>query len=654
VRITDPHADHFLRAAGATRVPHSCVFVTCQSKSELPIGGIGEIRTFATGAAVHARLEGGEWTRRNSITFTDNFDFWEWLAGRQTARDPVWIFANNLKENAAFLGVWDRVDDGILKLNVPCKKCGEYESDGCKGHKPFRGACVVSDPPVILVFATAKGVIKILDITNYLDTPLEKIGLSVGHPRIAVSSDEPGPEVLAQVVDADLTIIEKTMSGIIATWDREQCGAWATTAAGLSWAAFRQTVDYKQILIDHEEKHTAAERAGYYGGQAESFFIGRCVEPIHYLDVRSMYPSVMHSHRYPVHFLHEGHQRDPTHVLRRLAFDCAIARVTVRTERAGYPKRIVAEPRAVDRSSPVRRRVGAAWQADRLGFPVGEYSTTLAGPELRRAIERDELLEIQSIYWYRSAKIFTNFVESWFHKRPQVVDQQNYTDDLLYKTVLNSLSGKFGQHKQRWKDRPGIRAQARWGEWPSVRAETEEVTRMRAIGGYVQELEAGGESKDSFPGISAYITSYGREQMLWLREQCPERSVVYQNTDSLLVTDEGYYVLNQKGLIGTTELGRLRFVETLHNLEIFSLNDYQHDGGKVLSGVKAGAESVGGGQYRTNRVESIAAQWSRTPDGSVLVEPVLISLARDSISRTRNIDGWTTPPRFRAGDEVPF
>lgn len=645
---------HYVRPTSATSIPQNLIFVDVESRSRPDPEGGGVLQSFRLGVAISVQRFGDQWKRRDVLHFTTTFDFWEFVTSKATPKKPVWIFSHNLSCDAAWLGTWEQMEEQNLKLNVPCANCGEYQKGPCKDHHPFRGTAVITDPPVILCLRSRAGVIRMVDTMNYWKTSVYKLGQGVGYPKILILGSNPDDDVLFQLCEADATIIERTMCGLLDEWDHDQCGHFTATAAGLGWAAFRKTIAAKEILVCHDEPQISMQRAAYYGGQAEAFFVGAVREPVSLFDVRSLYPSVMRENRFPVEFLEMEENISPGECLRRLSFDCAVAHVVLRTERAGYPLRLRGGVKRVGLVPDVAVDGRLRIEPDRLGFPIGRYATHLAGPELLRAIARDECEEIISIAWFRSGRIFQNFVDIWFSKRPLHISPATFTKDLLCKTVLNSLSGYLAKHKIRWKERPDLRPLYRWGEWLGIQAQTDKITKYRSVGGAVQELEEPGESRDSFPAISAYITAYGREQMLWLREQCPPETVYYQDTDSLVLNCEGENVLRGRKLIGTGELGRLRFMHTLPGLVIHAVKDYEFEGHRVIAGVREKATVEGPGRFRQERWESIADQWSRGGVTEIRVGEEVVAFSRTRIPRPIGPDGWTSAPRVDTKTENPF
>lgn len=654
MHVGEDKEPHFLRPITSTTIPQNLVFVDCESTSE-PIPNRPETaQRLRLGVAISVRRENGRWARRHVFHFTDPIEFWGWIIQKIQPKRPLWLFAHNLAVDAVWIDVFGRVDDKTLTISSPCEKCGFYEKGQCKEHRYFRGAAVMTDPPVIFCFKSNRGVIRMIDTMNYWKTSVASLGAGLGLPKIEMPHYDEAIEKWFTYCERDCEIVEKTVCNLMDVWEKEECGHWESTAAGLAWSAFRKTMPAKSIVVDHREPHTAMERAAYYGGQAEAYYTGLVKEPVTMLDVRSLYPAMMQSQEFPIAYC--GHEVLPNMrtVIARMRIHTCIASVIVRTEGSGYPKRIKANKTIKEGGIKISLKGQVVFEPDRLAFPVGEYHTYLAGPELQRAIDRDEIVQIKSIAWYRSGQPFTEFVDRWYAKRPLVVTPENIAQDMLAKTILNSLSGKFAQHKMRWVDMPLIRAQKSWGQWFVYDAEKKAVRKFRAIGGYVQELTDGGEGRDAVCAISAYITAYGREYMRSVREFCPPNSVYYQDTDSLMVNNEALAALDNRGLVGTGELGKLRIIGFYDKCHIYAVKDYEADGKAVISGVKKSAKKIGPGIYEQEQWDSLANTLSRPPDGIVKIRPTVLRLNRERFARHRGSDGWTFPPRLIGDEEIPF
>lgn len=646
LRVDHNSGPHYLRPTISTSVPSNLIFVDCESYRERLPKDRGEIQRFRLGVAIGVRREKGRVARRTIFKFDDTREFWAWAMGRTSPKRPMWIYAHNLAADCTWLGTWDMVDSGKLRFNEPCPSCGRMAKGKCKSHSVFRGACIISDPPVILAVKCDKGVIRMVDTINYWRTSVAALGDGIGLPKLPLPAQTAPQEDWFQYCQRDTEIIEQSVCQLMDKWEADDCGHWSTTAAGLGFAAFRRIAPEKQILINHSEPQISLSRAAYYGGQAEAYYLGEMKQKIYLYDVRSFYPRIMLDHWFPVEFMKMGKDLDPQSVKRKMQFHCCVARCTVRTMFDGYPKRLL------DLDKHGKTKVAEyldgqiVFGEPRLAFPTGEYQTCLAGPELARAIENRELVKIHEIAWYRSAKVFSNFIRIWYDRRPELVTPETFAQDLLCKTVMNSMSGRFGQRKRQWTDMPMLAAMTRWGQWIDVNAATGKVHKMRAIAGHVQELEESGEARHSFPAISAYITAYGREHMLWLRSHCPPQSVLYQDTDSLMCLQPASNNLQHYGLIGNGQIGYLRLVGTSESCHIHAVKDYEFGGKAVVAGVKPDAKRIASGRWKQDEWESLPSILSRLPDGSVRVRSVRVNLSRDRVGRIPTESGWTVAPHL--------
>ncbi|GAJ19963.1 unnamed protein product, partial [marine sediment metagenome] len=170
------------------------------------------------------------------------------------------------------------------------------------------------------------------------------------------------------------------------------------------------------------------ERASYRGGRTECFFLGDLTDGDYYvLDVNSLYPAVMVDIQYPRKYkkiVHEPILRDLRYALRNHS---VIARVLVETIEPVY---------AVKQARTV--------------FPIGRFMVTLCTPELKYALEHNDIIEVESMVVYEQAPLFTRFINRIYKLRQQFKAAGNESYQVLCKYLLNSLYGKFGQKADIW------------------------------------------------------------------------------------------------------------------------------------------------------------------------------------------------------------
>lgn len=167
-------------------------------------------------------------------------------------------------------------------------------------------------------------------------------------------------------------------------------------------------------------------KSSYCGGRTECFFIGTMFAPkdspkrIFYVDINSMYPSVM-LYDFPQPFVY-----DATPDLDRLG-------VTEATVKSDLPIPVL----------PLRRE-------GKLIFPNGVFRGVWTNAELNYAVECGvRVLKIhRGISFPYTIKPFEDFVTTLYEKR------KRSDDELMrqtFKLFMNSLYGKFGQGKERKK-----------------------------------------------------------------------------------------------------------------------------------------------------------------------------------------------------------
>ena len=129
----------------------------------------------------------------------------------------------------------------------------------------------------------------------------------------------------------------------------------------------------------------------------------------------------------------------------------------------------------------------------------------------------------------------------------------------LAKGLAVSALGKLAQREQTWEEVTPDYNDPLWGEWWGPSRDGS-ITRYRALAGTTSRLVHTGLHSGAVPQIPIWIWSAGR-CWLWRRiRACGLSSVLYADTDGLVVTGEGYARLCSAGLIRDNEWGELRTV----------------------------------------------------------------------------------------------
>lgn len=564
----------YLTRNEGSEAPSNIVFVDTESYKEQDSADKHKYHyTLRLWCAIRCRLENGQVTRRITSQGKTHTEFWNWLHTVSDDNRCTWVFAHNLGFDLTQLHFWEQLDAGEFTTE-PLYRSSENQ-DGSK-QKSWQGKMCLEHSPTFVVVRRGRRTFKFVDSVNYWPKSLDTIGRNIGIRKHQMPGfDRPDYEWYNYCMQ-DCRVLEASIVGLIERWKREDCGVFQMTAASLSMTNFRHTCDITvskdgpvDIVCEPNAKEHELEREAYFGGRIGCFYIGRREERIYHLDVNSLYPAVMSTNLFPRRFVGYDYNPSVHSVIDRMRVYGVVARVFVRSRYETYPVRVD----------------GEQYHA------VGNYWASLCGPELLRAIDSGSVDKIDCLQFYSVAHLFTKWVGYWYQRKLEAIDKgESGKQDLEFcKLVLNSLSGKWAQRSRHWIDQPGRYPMKRWGGWSEYNDDTCSWDDYRGIGGCQQKMVDGGEPAHSFPLISAYITAYGREYMRKLINYCPDGSVLYMATDSLICTEDAYASLAAEGFIDDRKLGSLRVVGVHNSCDIHGPNYYALDDVETSTGLRGKA-----------------------------------------------------------------
>lgn len=638
--------------------PSSLVFVDVETQQDvITKKPLRSIQRFRLGCATYIRYDRGTISRRDQIDFTSSIDFWNWLEGKQQQSKPLWVYGHNLGFDLTQLRFWELLQLGEYRV----KTVTPNESNGqLSGAKSWRGKLVIDGFPFFVYAMGSKGKVKFVDSMNLFPYSLAKLGEELGFPKGKWPGFDCSNEELFPYCRQDVNVLERAITRTLDEWIATDGGNWQPTAAMLAITSFRHKLPKKThhskdrtIVLDDKDDWVPLERAAYYGGQTTCFYIGAVLPidhesnqtsavlndterrkptgPIWLLDVRSLYPSVMRDGKFPFRRLFRRKSMDVRELRRTMESYGAVAHVRISDAQNEYTV----------------RRDGRQYQV------TGDYKTELAGPELLRALDAGSVVRIYDAQIYCMDCLFRDWVDDWYARRLEAIRAGDQFQVAFCKMILNSLSGKFAQQSDIWQDEPKKVPLVDWGYWYEIDADTGERRSWRSVGGNAQIHTPAPDPWYTFPAISAYITSMGREHMRWLRSLCPAGSVLYQATDSLMVTRDGYYALHEAGLIRENELGYLSVKTVAEYGEILGVNHYRLGEEWVRSGSWGRAVRGEDGRFWYQSFEGVKSIIARQPDGSIRVDEHLLGSIGEYQKGTKDDAGWTSFPVL-GGEKVPF
>ena len=488
----------------------------------------------------------------DKILYHDLSRFFSWLENIAMREDYIYVVAHNWHFDYWLMSFHDYMKERGWALKYRDWESSRFVMKYCRG----------------------KRTITLLDSTNFFKVPLSQLGKVLGLEKVRIEDfSKVSDRKLEQRVIVDVKILARAITSFFEFILSENLGNHGYSIASASFKAFRRKFLDGEIEPPRDPEIIKLESDSYFGGRVECFRLGHYQGDFYILDVNSLYPFVMKTNIFPTRCI--GYYRGGSPETLKNIIDSGylvIARVILRTDQPIYP-----------------------FRGERLIFPVGEFETVLATPELKIALERGHVKEVKEFSVYEGRPLFREFVEYFFKKRLESKRQKNRVMDLFYKIILNSLYGKFGQRIRKWHrieealpedppektvmfpDRPGYYRAVKFDGWYWV---LEREKRTSAL---------------TFIAIASHVTSYARAYLWSLMEKAGREEVFYCDTDSVFVTRKGYMRLRE--LIHPTELGKLSLEAQSSWLDIRGLKDYAYEGCEKIKGVGKYIKKLGENIY---------------------------------------------------------
>ncbi|MBU2685564.1 MAG: DNA polymerase, partial [Gammaproteobacteria bacterium] len=257
--------------------------------------------------------------------------------------------------------------------------------------------------------------------------------------------------------------------------DENDLGNFGPTVGRQAFNAYRHRFMSSKIGIHRDKAAVRLERAAYRGGRTECFQVGHFTDgPYYKLDVNSMYAAIMLGYSFPKKLISVIRNVKASDLARLLNQYSVIAEVVIQPKEPIYPKRM----------------------SGRNSYPTGTFMTTLTSPELRRALENDEVRGVGEVAFYESARLFTDYISFFAERRQWYKSQGSDTMQEICKLLMNSLQGKFGQkgHEQEVVGYTLPSIAIRRKEYDALTGDMSEILHM---GGSIIRQTTEGEGRDS-------------------------------------------------------------------------------------------------------------------------------------------------------------
>jgi len=448
-------------------------------------------------------------------------------------------------------------------------------------------------------------ILHLWDTMNYVSKSLEKIGESIGFPKLKVDFINVSNKDLKIYCQRDTEIIFQFIKKLVNFLEINDLSRLKATGSSLSFNTFRHKFyepikenDESWIWIHNWKRAIKLERESYRGGITDCFKIGKSKVKLYKLDINSMYPSLMKEKLLPYKLIanfHEfNHSNKQLHqiyqIVKKNNYGVIInATVELNKENAYILNNF--------------KNVGF----NKSIFAYGKFNISLCTPELEFLENCNTKITVHEINVYQTKIIFKEFVEFFYGVRLKAKKENNKVDDEFCKIILNGQYGKWGQKKIDYNILE--RNSKFYKEYSQIillmldkATERTGITNFEKTICYLGSIVNEGElyvvngklyllkkieenSYDSFVAISSFITSYARMMLIKYLLIAERKNVYYCDTDSLFINEIGFNNLKRNGYISKTELGLLK-IEDEGIGNFYAPKFYDFDGERKCKGIK--------------------------------------------------------------------
>lgn len=434
--------------------------------------------------------------------------------------------------------------------------------------------------------------LNIWDTFNYARMSVDKIGESIGIPKLSVDFENCTNAELEVYCLRDTEILYQFIKRLCDFLQEHDLSKLKSTAGSLSINIFRHSF-YKEkekpIYIHAVKKAVKLERESYKGGITDVFNLNS-IDTCYKLDINSMYPYIMKNNTLPTKLL--GYFNDGIKQFK-------LRRIIKKSEHDNYG--IIAD---VMINLP-KDYAYILHKFNKSMFVHGKFRITLCKPELDFVRKYGKILHYYQVNIYEMSNFLSEFITFFYGKRLEYKQQNNTAYEQFCKLVMNNLYGKFAQRRiekhvfgkssqdnkffYKYQDIIEImleKNQEKIG-LPVVYLGTivNEGELYIVNNQLIHQKQTNENAVESFVAVSSFITSYARMLLINYLLTAKRENVYYCDTDSLFTNKVGYNLLLEQDLISDTKLGMLK-IEGIGKAKFYAPKFYDFENERKAKGIK--------------------------------------------------------------------
>ncbi len=488
--MTRPAVIHYLRPNHVERSPHRLLVFDTETR---PVNmQTPDTQTLRLWSAKLTRRHGHEPNKPRAERFHGHTpdDIADLITSLGRSDSALWVMAHNLNFDLA-----------VTELPVRLADRGWRITD----------AALTTDDPW---FRATKGShrLTVTDSWSYLPAAVEHIGELLSMPKMRMPDYSAEDAQWWPYCDRDVDIVTAAITQLMDWWDDGHYGNWSLTGASTGFSSYRHMQPAPRVLIDPDPDARALEADAITGGRRFTNRVGKMPRGLYAdLDIETAHLQVMRSFRLPFRRIKSFDSLAVDDVHLRTDWTDILASVTVEVSSPRYPLRTT----------------------HGVFYPVGRFTTTLAGPEIREAAKRGELRAIGHGWLYATSP----HMRYWADWIAGLLDTSDDSTPpavrLAAKSWSRSVPGKWDGHTSevvhREPDlRPGWLVEHGWIHDGRRKAD------FLLVGGEQWTIARDLWSDDAFPAILAFIQSHTRVALGRLLDALGPAALSH-NTDGAIV-----------------------------------------------------------------------------------------------------------------------
>lgn len=432
---------------------------------------------------------------------------------------------------------------------------------------------VIDSPSPFVKMSNGRATVTFCDSFSWLPMRLENVAASIRMVKPDLPGNEDDDAHWLARCRADAQILITAMTTIMQWWDENDLGRWSITGSASGWNVMRHKINTRQITINTNPDGVEFDRRAIYGGRRGMWRTGRLPAGKYAdIDFSAAYPTIAESMLLPQERMTLFPSLPVDHAMLSSNRHGVIANVRIRTDTPRWPV----------------RAAGRVW------YPVGEFSTVLAGPDIAEAIKHGCLISVGEGWIHRLGYALAPWAQWCLATSSAADDGTPEVVRLWSKHCGRAVIGKWAQRSFETVEigpapQRGWWAQDGWNHTSNTRATIIDFDGRR------WQASASGDGDNCYPAVLAYVESYVRVRLGRMIESMPHDAPVSCDTDGVLIDAHALSGWDWN----TADLWPLvpRMKSEYTSVEIIGPQHIIVDGNRRFAGIPASAKVKADGSY---------------------------------------------------------